>query len=325
MSLQIISNKKYEVAVLIPCLNEETTISQVVNDFRNHLPDAKIYVYDNNSTDNTSEVARDAGAIVRLESLKGKGNVVRRMFADIEADIYIMVDGDDTYNAADSPQMIDLLVNDQLDMVNGARVADNKLSFPPGHQMGNRVLSMLIANIFGKGLSDLFSGYRVFSRRFVKSFPAMSIGFEIETEFTIHALELRMKLAEVESSYKARPEGSVSKLNTTKDGLRVLKLIINFIIAERPFQFFSVLSFLLAIVSVIFAIPILIEYLDTGLVPRFPTAILCSALMVLSFLSFYAGLILDAVTSSRREMKRLFYLQLPRLRNISDVENKIQQ
>ncbi len=269
MGLQIDSRQLYEIAVLVPCLNEQSTISSVINEFRTHLPDAKIYVYDNNSTDNTSEVASKAGAIVRLEILKGKGNVVRRMFADIDADIYVMVDGDNTYNAADSPEMINLLVNDQLDMVNGARVADDPSSFRPGHQMGNRILSMLIANIFGKGLSDLFSGYRVFSRRFVKSFPAHSIGFEIETEFTIHALELRMKLAEVESSYKARPEGSASKLNTTKDGLRVLKLIINFIVEERPFQFFSILSFVLAIVAVILAIPIMVEYLESGLVPRF--------------------------------------------------------
>ena len=238
----------YEIAVLIPCLNEETTISCVINDFKTYLPDAKIYVYDNNSTDQTAEVALDAGAIVRVEKLMGKGNVVRRMFADIDTDIYIVVDGDNTYDPSDSPGMIDLLINDKLDMVNASRIASDQASFRPGHQMGNRMLSMLISNIFGKGLSDLFSGYRVFTRRFVKSFPALSMGFEIETEFTIHALELRMKLAEVESSYKARPEGSVSKLNTTKDGLRVLKLILNFIVAERPLQFFSLLSLVLALI-----------------------------------------------------------------------------
>jgi hypothetical protein len=217
--------------------------------------------------------------------------------------------------------MINLLVNEQLDMVNGARVANDQSSFRPGHLMGNRILSILIASIFGKGLSDLFSGYRVFSRRFVKSFPALSLGFEIETEFTIHALELRMKVAELESPYKARPEGSVSKLNTIKDGLKVLILIITLIKGERPFQFFSLLSFILAIISIILAIPILIEYLEAGLVPRFPTAILCSALMILSFLSFYTGLILDAITTSRREMKRLYYLQLPRFRRVDGIDN----
>ncbi len=322
MRLPIDSHKVlYEIAVLIPCLNEETTIDKVVNDFRIYLPDAKIYVYDNNSTDKTSKVAREAGANVRVEIFRGKGNVVRRMFADIDADIYVLVDGDDTYNAANSPEMINLLVNEQLDMVNGARVANDQSSFRPGHLMGNRILSILIASIFGKGLSDLFSGYRVFSRRFVKSFPALSLGFEIETEFTIHALELRMKVAELESPYKARPEGSVSKLNTIKDGLKVLILIITLIKGERPFQFFSLLSFILAIISIILAIPILIEYLEAGLVPRFPTAILCSALMILSFLSFYTGLILDAITTSRREMKRLYYLQLPRFRRVDGIDN----
>lgn len=310
--------ENYEIAILIPCLNEETTIGYVVQEFRTHLPTSRIYVYDNNSTDKTSDIAQKAGAVVRFEWLKGKGNVVRRMFADVEADIYVIVDGDNTYNASDSPKMIELLIKDQLDMVSANRVADNDLSFRPGHRTGNRVMSMLVAKIFGKGLNDLFSGYRVFTRRFVKSFPALSEGFEIETEFTIHALELRMKLAEVNSLYRARPVGSVSKLNTTKDGLRVLKIIISFVIAERPFQFFTLLSLLLAIVSIILGIPVFLEYLRTGLVPRFPTAILCSALIILSFLSFYSGLILDSVTSSRREMKRLFYLQLSRFRKKVD-------
>jgi hypothetical protein len=246
------------------------------------------------------------------------------MFADIEADIYVLVDGDDTYNAASAPEMINLLVNDQLDMVNGARVAKDRSSFRHGHPTGNKILSSLIASIFGKGLSDLFSGYRVFSRRFVKSFPALSAGFEIETEFTIHALELRMKVAELESPYKARPEGSVSKLNTIKDGLKVVRLITSFIKDERPFQYFSILSIILAVISIILAIPIFMEYLETGLVPRFPTAILCSALIILSFLSFYAGLILVTVTTARREMKRLYYLQLPRFRTIdARVKNNV--
>jgi glycosyltransferase involved in cell wall biosynthesis len=312
----------FEIAVLIPCLNEESTITKVVNDFRFFLPNSKIFVYDNNSTDNTVNVARESGAMVRVESLCGKGNVVRRMFADIEADIYILVDGDDTYNAGSAPEMINLLVNDQLDMVNGARIADDRFSFRHGHLIGNRILSRLIAGIFGKGLSDLFSGYRVFTRRFVKSFPALSMGFEIETEFTIHALELRMRVAEFETPYKARPEGSISKLNTIKDGLKVLRLIISFIKDERPFQFFSMLSIILAIISIILAVPILIEYLESGLVPRFPTAILCSALIILSFLSFYSGLILDTVTIARREMKRLYYLQLPRFRTLDCIVSR---
>jgi len=304
----------YEIAVLVPCLNEESTINKVINDFKIALPSARIYVYDNDSKDHTSDIAREAGAIVRTELLKGKGNVVRRMFADIEADIYVLVDGDDTYSADCAPRMVSHLVNEHLDMVNGVRIANDQSSFRLGHLMGNRILSGLVSSIFGKGLSDLFSGYRVFSRRFVKSFPALSSGFEIETEFTIHALELRMRVAEVKSPYKTRPAGSESKLNTIKDGLKVLKAIITFIKEERPFQLFSLASFILAIISILLAMPIFVEYFETGLVPRFPTAILCSALMILSFLSFYAGLILDTVTTTRREMKRLYYLRQPALR-----------
>jgi len=313
----------YEIAVLIPCLNEQSTIGKVINDFKSFLPSANIYVYDNDSADKTAEVARESGAIVRTELLTGKGNVVRRMFADIEADIYVLVDGDDTYSASSAPKMIDILLNGQLDMVNGARIATDQSSFRPGHQFGNRVLTGVVGRIFGKELRDMLSGFRVFSRRFVKSFPALSSGFEIETELTVHALELRMKIAEWETPYRARPLDSVSKLRTINDGLKMLTAIFTFIKEERPFHFFSLLALVLAIISVILAIPIVIEYLETGLVPRFPTAILCSALMILSFLSFYSGLILDTVTTARREMKRLHYLQLPILRKRYDTLDNI--
>lgn len=304
-------SKRYEIAVLIPCLNEEHTIGKVVNDFKTVLPDAVIYVYDNRSTDRTAEAARESGAIVRTESYMGKGNVVRRMFADIEADIYVLVDGDDTYTASDAPKMIDMLIAEQLDMVNAARTAENKNVFPPGHERGNRILGGLVGTIFGRQFGDLLSGYRVLSSRFVKSFPSLASGFEIETELSVHALELRMKVAELESPYKKRPEGSSSKLSTYKDGLKVLKLILLLIKEERPFQFFSMISLILAIVSITMGLPIIFEYIETGLVPRFPTAILCSALMILSFISFYAGLILDSITKTRREIKRLAYLRQP--------------
>jgi len=301
----------YKIAVLIPCYNEAVTIGQVVNDFRTALPAATVYVYDNNSTDSTSQTAREAGAEVRLETLQGKGNVIRRMFADIEADVYVMVDGDDTYDAPCAPAMIEHLIEHQLDMVNGARVTDIEAAYRPGHRWGNRLLTGFVATIFGNRINDMLSGYRVFSRRFVKSFPALSSGFETETELTVHALELRMQVAEMETRYKDRPEGSISKLSTVKDGVRILKTILHLIKEERPLQFFSMIAASLALISILLAIPILLTYLETGLVPRFPTAILCSALMLLAFLSFYAGLILNTVTTARREFKRLVYLRIP--------------
>lgn len=304
-------NEVLKIAVLIPCLNEESTIIKVVLDFKEVLPNADIFVYDNNSTDSTADVARESGANVRSELLKGKGNVVRRMFADIESDIYVLVDGDDTYCASDVRKMIDTLIEEQLDMVNAARVAEDRLAFRPGHQIGNHILTGLVRIFFGKQFNDLLSGFRVFSRRFVKSFPALSSGFEIETELSVHALELRMKVAEIESIYNTRPEGSTSKLNTVRDSLVILRLILTLIKEERPFQFFSFVSIILAVISVLLSLPIFYEYIETGLVPRFPTAILCSALMILSFLSFYAGLVLDTITKARREIKRLHYLQLP--------------
>lgn len=300
-----------KTAVLIPCYNEAVTIGKVVADFQAALPDADVYVYDNNSTDDTAQAARAAGAMVRLETLQGKGNVIRRMFADIDGDIYVMVDGDDTYDAQKAPEMIQRLIDDQLDMVNGARVTDIEAAYRPGHRWGNRMLTGFVGLIFGHRIQDMLSGYRVFSRRYVKSFPALSTGFEIETELTVHALELRMQVAEIETPYKDRPAGSVSKLSTIKDGIRILRTIVHLIKEERPLQFFSIMAGIMALLAIILAIPIFLTYMETGLVPRFPTAILCSALMLLAFLSFYAGLILNTVTTARREFKRLIYLRIP--------------
>ncbi len=298
-------------AVLVPCYNEEAAIVQVVNDFRRALPDAQIYVYDNNSKDRTIEVAREAGAVVRREPLQGKGNVVRRMFADIEADIYVLVDGDATYDAASAPAMIKLLLDNQLDMVNGARITNIEAAYRPGHRFGNWLLTSMVAWIFGNRFKDMLSGYRIFSRRYVKSFPALAVGFETETELTVHALELRMPTDEVATPYKDRPVGSASKLSTFKDGFRILWMIIVLIKEERPMQFFSLISLALGLVALGLLPPILVEYLETGLVPRFPTAILSMGLLTLSALSFACGLILDTVTRGRREMKRMRYLNIP--------------
>ena len=300
-----------KTAVLIPCYNEAAAITQVVQDFRRVLPEAAIYVYDNNSKDNTVAIAKAAGAIVRTETLQGKGNVVRRMFADIEADIYVLVDGDATYDAASAPKMIQALLTEPLDMVNGARVTDIEKAYRPGHKFGNWLLTSMVAWIFGNRISDMLSGYRVMSRRYVKSFPALSAGFETETELTVHALELRMPITEMPTPYKDRPEGSVSKLSTFKDGFRILWTIIVLVKEERPMQFFSLFAALLVLVAILLIIPIVVEFLHTGLVPRLPTAVLSMGLMILSFLSLSCGLILDTVTRGRREMKRMRYLNVP--------------
>jgi glycosyltransferase involved in cell wall biosynthesis len=299
------------VAVLIPCYNEESAIGKVVGDFRQALPQAAIYVYDNNSRDRTAEVARAAGAVVRTETLQGKGNVVRRMFADIEADIYVLVDGDATYDAASAPKMIKVLVDGPLDMVNGARVTTIQKAYRPGHRFGNWLLTSMAAWIFGDRFRDMLSGYRVMSRRYVKSFPALVTGFETETELTVHALELRMPTAEIETPYKERPPGSVSKLSTFHDGFRIFWTILVLVKEERPMQFFSLLSGFFALLSVVLVIPIVIEFLHTGLVPRYPTFIFATGLMILSFLSLTCGLVLDTVTRGRREMKRMRYLAIP--------------
>jgi glycosyltransferase involved in cell wall biosynthesis len=299
------------IAVLIPCYNEEAAVGRVVADFRAALPQAAIYVYDNNSRDRTIAVATAAGAVVRSEPLQGKGNVVRRMFADIEADVYVLVDGDDTYHAASAPQLVARLLDDQLDMVNAARVSNVEAAYRPGHRFGNALLTTLVTTIFGHRTEDMLSGYRVFSRRFVKSFPSLSAGFEIETELTVHALELRMPLAEIGTPYKERPVGSVSKLSTFRDGFRILWLIGKLVKEERPVQFFGIGALLLAILSVAVAWPVIVTYMETGLVPRLPTAVLATGVMLLAFLSLVCGLILDTVTRGRREMKRLAYLSFP--------------
>jgi glycosyltransferase involved in cell wall biosynthesis len=299
------------IAVLVPCYNEEKTIAQVVGNFRHVLPEAEIYVYDNNSKDQTARLAVEAGAVVRLERRQGKGNVLRRMFSDIEADVYVLVDGDNTYDAASAPGMITRLLADRLDMVVGTRLTTfDETAFRPGHQWGNKILTGFVSLLFGREITDMLSGYRVFSRRFVKSFPALSKGFETETELTVHALELRMPVAEVVTPYGMRPSGSESKLHTYRDGFRILKTIFNLFKEERPLIFFSLVFVVLALISVILVIPIFITYVETGQVPRFPTAILATGIMILAFLSLACGFILDMVTLGRRELKRLHYLSI---------------
>lgn len=299
------------VAVLVPCLNEATAIPKVIADFRRYLPDATIFVYDNGSTDNTAQIARDAGAVVRTEPMRGKGNVVRRMFADIEADVFLLVDGDDTYDASAAPDLIALLLEGSLDMVNGVRISEVQEAYRRGHRLGNRVLTGMVATFFGNRLTDLLSGYRAFSRRFVKSFPALTSGFEIETELSVHALQLRMPVGEMPIEYRERPKGSASKLSTYKDGFRILRTIVYLIKEEKPFAFFSVVATLLALLSLCAGLPVVAEFRQTGLVPRLPTALLAAALAIMSFLSFACGLILDTVSRGRAESKRLAYLSLP--------------
>ncbi len=299
------------IAVLLPCYNESTAIGQTVLDFRAALPDAVIYVYDNNSSDETALVARKAGAIVRTERMQGKGNVVRRMFADVDADIYVMADGDATYEAAAAPALVAALISDNLDMVVGARKSEVEAAYRRGHRFGNAMLTGMLARLFGRSFNDILSGYRIFSRRFVKSFPVLSSGFEIETEISVHALELRMPTVEVITAYAARPEGSESKLNTYRDGWRILNTIVTLFRYERPLLFFGVIAVALALISVVLAIPLVITYAQTGLVPRLPTALLSTGLIILSALNGMCGLILDTVVRGRREVRRLAYLSLP--------------
>jgi glycosyltransferase involved in cell wall biosynthesis len=299
------------IAVLIPCHDEAATISAVVAGFQLMLPDAVVYVYDNNSRDRTAEVARAAGAVVRSEPLQGKGNVVRRMFADIEADAYVLVDGDGTYDAAAAPKMVRRLVQDRLDMVSGARVTPLGRAFRKGHRAGNALLTGIAAWIFGDRVSDMLSGYRVFSRRFVKSFPALCTGFETETEFTIHALELNMPVAECATVYRERPEGSQSKLHTISDGVRILRTILLLMKDERPLQVFALAGLALFLLGLALGVPVIVEFMHTGLVPRLPTAVLATGLVLLSFLSLVCGLVLDSVARGRKETKRLAYLAIP--------------
>ncbi len=298
------------VAVLLPCYNEDAAIEKVVAGFRAALPDAAIYVYDNNSRDRTVAKAADAGAIVRSERQQGKGHVVRRMFADVDADVYVMADGDLTYDPKAAPAMVELLLRDRLDMVVGTRQHEAKSAYRGGHVIGNRLFTGLLARLFGRSFSDIFSGYRVFSRRFAKSFPVLSEGFEIETEMSVHALELRMPVGELATAYGARPEGSESKLSTFRDGWRILKTIVTLYRVERPVLFYGSIGALLLIAALILSVPLVITYIDTGLVPRFPTAILVTGMTIVATLCFFAGLILDTVTRGRREVRRLAYLSL---------------
>ncbi len=300
--------KNKKIAVIIPCYNEEIAIAKVVADFKKYVPQADIYVYDNNSTDKTAEKAKKAGAIVRTETLQGKGNVVRRMFADIDADIYVMSDGDETYDIKRTPDLIAKLVDDNLDMVVGARKEVDLAAYRVGHRTGNILLTKLVQRFFKHDLVDMLSGFRVFSRRFVKSFPAQSSGFEIETELTVHALSSRIPMAEVETDYFARPLGSESKLATCKDGIRILAMIVNLIKDERPMLFFSVIAAVFFILSLMLGIPVVEDFFETHKVLRFPSAFLAMGLMILSMISLLVGLILDSVSKSRKEVRRMAYL-----------------
>ena len=299
-----------KIAVLLPCYNEEAAIGATIAGFRAALPGAVIYVYDNNSLDRTREVATHAGALVRTERQQGKGHVVRRMFADIDADVYVMADGDLTYDPTAAPAMVDLLLAEQLDMVVGTRRHEEKEAYRGGHVLGNKLFTGLLSGLFGRSFSDIFSGYRVFSRRFVKSFPVLSSGFEIETEISVHALELRMPVGEVETAYAARPEGSQSKLSTYSDGWKILRTILTLYRIERPVLFYGIIGALLVALAIILAAPLVATYLHTGLVPRQPTAILVTGMIIVAVLCFFAGLILDTVTRGRREVRRLYYLSL---------------
>jgi glycosyltransferase involved in cell wall biosynthesis len=301
---------RYDLAILVPCYNEERAVAKVVADFRAALPDAAIYVYDNNSTDSTVEAARTAGAVVRREIYQGKGHVVRRMFNDVEADVYVLVDGDATYDAASAPAMVAKLIDDRLDMVVATRVDREAAAYRPGHRAGNWLLTGFVAHMFGRAFTDILSGYRVFSRRFVKSFPILSGGFEIETELTVHALELELPVGELATPYYSRPSGSASKLSTWHDGFRILWTVLKLYRAERPLSLFGAFGLALGIMSIGLAIPIFITYVQEGLVPRLPTAVLSTGLMVLAFLSIACGLILDTVTRGRREFKLIAYLAL---------------
>ncbi|HET7760787.1 MAG TPA: glycosyltransferase [Phycicoccus sp.] len=300
-----------EVAVIVPCHNEEAAVGTVVADLRAALPDATVYVYDNASTDRTVDVALAAGAVVRREPRKGKGNVIRRAFADVDADVYVMIDGDDTYDAAAAPELVRTLLENNLDHVLGVRTQSTDTAYRPGHAAGNKLLSGVVGALFGPELSDMLSGYRALSRRYVKSFPAVSREFEIETEMTIHSLHLRVPSAEVPVGFKDRPEGSESKLRTYRDGWRILRWILKVTRHERPVLFFGLVAAVLAVVSLVLGIPVVVEYLDTGLVARFPTAILASALMTIAFLVVTLGAILDAVRHGREEAARLAYLRYP--------------
>ena len=297
------------VAVLVPCFNEATTVARVVADFRAALPGCTVYVYDNRSTDGTGDIARAAGAVVRFEARPGKGGVVRRMFAEVDADIYVMADGDATYDASRVPEMVAALVADDLDLVTGIRDDEGRgAAYRRGHKLGNRAFNALLGLLFGECPSDMLSGYRVLSRRFVKSFPMEARGFEIETELTVHALELRVPAAEIHTRYFERPEHSSSKLSTYSDGFRILATMARLFRDVKPLPFFSAFAALFAVLGLALGSGVVVEYMETGLVPRLPTAVLATGLMLLASLSFACGMILDSVARGRREAKRMAYL-----------------
>jgi glycosyltransferase involved in cell wall biosynthesis len=300
-----------KIAVVLPCYNEEGAIAKVIRDFRAAFPDAVIYVYDNNSKDRTAEIARAEGAIVRTELQQGKGHVVRRMFRDIEADYYIMADGDDTYEASIAPSMIQLAIDGPHDLVNCVRRETEDAAYRGGHRFGNLMLTGVVRRIFGNRVRDMLSGYKVFSRRFVKSFPALSQGFDIETELTVHALELAMPVAHVDGPYRGRPAGCESKLRTYRDGWRILMMILKLVRHERPIFYFGLLAGVFSLLSLILIAPVVEHYFVTGLVPRLPTAVLSMGLMIIAILSLMVGAILDTVTRGRRELRMLAYLQYP--------------
>ena len=306
---------RIRIAILIPCYNEAATVGTVVLDFHKCLPQADIYVYDNNSRDETARRAAEAGAIVRREAQQGKGNVVRRMLRDVEADVYVLVDGDDTYDAAAAPDMVRMLLEENLAMVVGRRVHQHADAYRPGHVLGNKMFTSAVDRLFGRTFTDILSGYRVFSRRFAKSFPLASSAFEVETELSVHALTLKLPVAEVDTVYKVRPAGSVSKLETYRDGFRILYRIVQLFRSERPQLFYSTIGFFLLFISAVLAYPLVVTFLKTGLVPRFPTAILATGTALSGLLSFSNGFILDTVTQGRREAKHLAYLATPALGN----------
>lgn len=310
VSRRIRAEASPSIAVLLPCYNEATTIAETVAAFQAALPTAAIHVYDNNSTDGTADLARAAGAHVRHEPFQGKGNVVRRMFADIDADIYVMADGDMTYDPTAAPDLVRRLVEGQFDMVVGTRVETGEAAYRRGHRLGNRLFNGITSALFRSPFQDIFSGYRVFSRRFAKSFPAASSGFEIEAELTVHALDLKLRTDEVPLPYGRRPDNSHSKLKTYRDGARILWMLVNMYRAVQPFRFYGIIALVLAAASLGLAAPIVQTYLETGLVPRFPTAILSAAVMQLAFLMLVCGLVVDAISGGRREMKRMRYLEL---------------
>lgn len=313
-----------KIAVLIPCYNESKTIEKVIKDYKKALPEADIYVYDNNSKDGTDEIAKKAGAIVRYETKQGKGNVIRTMFREIDADCYLMIDGDDTYPAENAREMCDYVLKDGVDMVIGDRLSSTyfKENKRPFHNCGNKIVRLLINKIFKNDIKDIMTGYRAFSYNFAKTFPVLSKGFEIETEMSIHAVDKNFTLKEIPVQYRDRPEGSVSKLNTYKDGARVIKTIATLFKEYKPGLFFNIISFIIAVLSVIFAIPVFIEYFQTGLVPRFPTLVVAGILLVIAMLLSVSGIILQVIVKKHRQLFEIMLNQIQIIKNQSKKDDR---